>query len=728
MRQGGDATNQGAQVDVEEFRQEMTQRVALALCVASGLLTLGTIRGYDFRPGWALVFLSLFAGSGLAYRLRRRYPQAARALLLLTPPVSLSLGLRFIGSPAVPYFSVLSVMASSAISPPLGLAAGILNSLPLALALPRNGDLLAPLLLLWLAVGLQWVSSQGLHTAFQWAWSSQERANSLLKQLRERQGHQNQTLEALTEATRRLQRTGYELAVAQARAEEARQVKEEFAASISHELRTPLNLILGFSEIMYHSPDVYGDMTWPPTLRRDVQQIYQGSRQLLDLLGDVLDLARADGGQLPVHTEPSDLEAVIREATDTVADQVRRRGVELRVELPPTLPSISFDRTRIRQVLLNLLNNAVRFTTSGCITVSAQVLEREAMITVADTGVGIAAGELERVFDPFHQVEMSLRSQREGSGLGLAISKRFVELHGGRIWAESEVGKGSRFRFSLPLSSEGALWPLTTARPLEPAPEAEGRCLVVVDRDPAVGALLGRRLRQYRVRQAEDLAQAGALISACHPTALVLNAPADGDAGAQARRQALQLLPATAPLLVCSLPSQSWRALGPQVRGCLTKPIAREELLRALRAFGSLHDLLIIDDDSGFSQLVTRFLASESGCRPRWASDGEEGLAQIAEARPDLILLDLAMPRMDGFQLLQALGSHPEWSSVPVLIVSGADAGDYAPVPAEGAISVCRRKGFSSAEIVRYLQAIADVTQEEYAGGNGTMPATDRPG
>ncbi|MDI7277709.1 MAG: histidine kinase dimerization/phospho-acceptor domain-containing protein, partial [Anaerolineae bacterium] len=211
--------------------------------------------------------------------------------------------------------------------------------------------------LLWIATGLEWLSSRGLYTALGWAWDSHQRANRLVQELRARQEELNTTVTALTEATRRLQRTSYELAVARVRADEARELKERFAASISHELRTPLSLILGFSEMMYFRPTVYGEVQWPPALRRDVYQLYQSSKQLLDLLADVLDLSRIDASQMPVRRESADLGAVIAEAVDVVSDLLRGHDVVLNADVPSALPPLPFDRTRIRQVLINLLSN-----------------------------------------------------------------------------------------------------------------------------------------------------------------------------------------------------------------------------------------------------------------------------------------------------------------------------------------------------------------------------------
>ncbi|MCC7354203.1 MAG: HAMP domain-containing histidine kinase, partial [Anaerolineae bacterium] len=441
----------GVQAEAEELKQEVIVTVALMLVLLGGMAAATTLPDLYFGNERALVFLSLFAEGFIAYFCRRRYPLVSRIVLLFGPIFSLWLALRVFSSPFVPFFSLLIVIANYAISPRLGFTAAILSTACLGLSLPFAGELFSAIVLLWLTTGVQWVSSKGLYVALAWAWNSEERASGLLEELRLQHEELKRTVVALTETTHRLERTGYELAVARLRAEEARQMKEQFAANISHELRTPLNLIMGFSEMIYLTPDVYGRMKWPTTLKQDVLQIYQSSRQLLDLINDVIDLARIDRVQMPLRAEKADLLATIQEAMSTIGGLMRGREAKLEADLPASLPTLSFDRTRIRQVLLNLLSNAARFTEKGSITVAVEVKERECVVSVADSGIGIPPEELPRIFDEFHQVDRSLRRRREGAGLGLAISRRFVELHGGRIWAESEVGKGSTFYFSLPL-------------------------------------------------------------------------------------------------------------------------------------------------------------------------------------------------------------------------------------------------------------------------------------
>jgi CheY-like chemotaxis protein len=409
---------------------------------------------------------------------------------------------------------------------------------------------------------------------------------------------------------------------------------------------------------------------------------------------------------MPIHREESDLSAVIAEALDTISNLWRRSDLQLRAELPPLIPALQFDRTRIRQVLINLLTNAARFTAQGAITVSVQVAEREVIVAVTDTGVGIPPDELARIFDEFHQVDRSLRKAQEGAGLGLAICRRFVELHGGRIWAESEVGQGSTLFFALPRTTDAVAARLIRTKALRPQ-RAGQPTVILVEEDPGVGALLMRYLERYQVLQVPNLGDAATLAREVYPHALVVNLPPGDQAMATAHQTIVEAMPDEIPVVCCSIPSQSWIAGSAQAQGCLTKPFSRQELMRHLQSFPDAQHILIVDDDMGFVQLVERYLDSAATqYTTHWAQDGLQALEQIHITPPDLILLDLMMPRMDGFGFLRALHSEEGLAHIPVLITT---ASDYTPGLLEqksSAITLMRRTALQPMETVNYLRAI----------------------
>ena len=328
-----------------------------------------------------------------------------------------------------------------------------------------------------------------------------------------------------------LRRTQSELVAARQAAEEAQVLKEQFAANISHELRTPLNLILGFSELMYLSPDVYGKIDWTPDLRQAVHQIYQNSRHLTQMIDDILDLSRFEISDYSIQRELTPVADVLNEAAAMMKDLYAHGRCRLETSIPPDLPAIVMDRTRIRQVLINLLTNAHRFTPEGVVRLSAVSSAVEVTVSVSDSGPGIPDGKLERVFDEFYQVDGSLRRKNAGAGLGLAISKRFVAAHHGRIWAENNpaetnpaehrTGAGASFRFTLPLAMPDA--PAAAAEGGERAPSPASSLVFVVDRDAAVASLVRRHLEPYEVMQIEDGAALNDAVLLHHPAAVVLN-------------------------------------------------------------------------------------------------------------------------------------------------------------------------------------------------------------
>ena len=262
-------------------------------------------------------------------------------------------------------------------------------------------------------------------------------------------------LKSLGQTSFALARANEQLEIMVQFAEEARRSKQQFAANISHELRTPLNLIIGFSEVILYSPATYYADQLPPKLLADIHTIYRNAQHLLRLVNDILDLSQMDVNYMTIAREPTQVADIIQSALNDFDELIRARGLTLSVEVEPDLPELHADRTRIRQVLLNLFNNALRFTDRGGITVRArpetttddgrQTTDHRpssVVFSVSDTGSGIAEADLQRIFEPFTQADSSPSRRHGGSGLGLTISKRFVELHGGQMWVESQLGKG----------------------------------------------------------------------------------------------------------------------------------------------------------------------------------------------------------------------------------------------------------------------------------------------
>lgn len=579
--------------------------------------------------------------------------------------------------------------------------------------------------LLWLSCATVWVAMGSILSVVRHSEESEARAWQFARQAGERRGELAAARKALADVYEALQRTNHELAVAREEAEEARQIKAQFAANISHELRTPLNLIIGFSEMMHRSPETYAGVRWTPALRADIYEIYQASRHLSGMIDDILDLSRIESQRLPLRLEPTDMSEIINEMVATARGLLRGKDVSLEVHLDSELPPVVVDRTRIGQVLLNLLNNAVRFTDRGTIAVNASVLEGEIVVAVSDTGVGIAPEDMATIFEEFGQAKGSITGGRGGAGLGLAICKQFVHLHGGRIEAESTVGVGSTFRFRLPLPESGrARSRLSYYAPegwSPPVPENPlGSAVLVLGRQSQAAASLARAIQGYRAVPVDDLDELPARVEADHPAGLVLVSDPHAPDAFEAEALLCAAGRADIPLIRCRIPTEPPEALVGRklgVAGYLVKPVHRESLLAAVRAATLWPKrVLVVDDDPGFVNLVRRMLEAEfRGVQFRTAYCAEEALAVLAEERPDLVLVDLIMPDRSGTEVVEAVRRDPRLAEVPVIVTTGSNYADTVVSGGLGEISLVRGGSPSYEEWGRYVSALLGAAPPDYS-------------
>ncbi len=340
------------------------------------------------------------------------------------------------------------------------------------------------------------LADRNMNTLLAWIWSSYDKALHSEQQARQGKEDLERVLQSLDDANAYLERANRQLAIVRDQAVEARQLKQQFVQTISHELRTPLNLIVGFSELMVKSPEYYRSALSPAYLR-DLDIVYRNALHLQSLVNDVLDLARIEAAQFTLTPELVDPVELVGSLEPIAASLSQVFHLPFELDLESDLPSLWIDPTRIRQVLLNLINNAYRFTERGSVCLKVSRVEDGLVFAVIDTGVGITPEQQKHIFEEFHQVDGSTRRLKGGTGLGLAISKRFIELHNGRIWVESNAGKGSRFSFYLPLRRGDLI-----VNPADNdqdnalaqfAPDEPGRALLVVSpsltRDRASGTL-----------------------------------------------------------------------------------------------------------------------------------------------------------------------------------------------------------------------------------------------
>lgn len=667
----------------------------------------------DDTPRYWAVFPFLVPGLvATSHLLKRHGLGPASICLLATAIVSITVAVWFVGSPMALIFYPLVTLAAVVLFHPLaGLLVSVASPSLLFLSwrfgLAPSIDcerLIETTMATLLTVAVAWILGHSLVVAVGWSLHSYEQA---LRNTREAQNHRARLLAAvkqLDNAYYRLQQVNAALDMAWKAAEAAERSKTEFATNISHELRTPLNLIVGFTDMMLSSPESYG-VPLPAAYRVDLNAINRSAQHLLTLTNDVIDLTRVGIERLALVREPVDLEQVIKDSCEIIGEYVTVKGLRLRLEIQPNLPILHLDRLRIRQVLLNLLTNAARFTERGGITVSATLEAGSVVTKVTDTGHGIAEEDLPHVFDEFHTGGEDVPRPPTGLGgigLGLPISKRLIELHGGEMGVDSAPGVGATFWFALPVTpadgaAHGSGWRPTR---LSRAPAAGERVLVLAGAATRLAQFLQRHLRDYRVIAAPSLQRAVA--TAAEVQAIGILADAAGP-------DHLEELAAPLPVLRLPLPHLDRMASCLGAVACLVKPISRGELYAAIDRLGRpVQTVLVVDDDPSFVHLMTRVLTASPRTQKHevlTAGDGREALAVMAATRPDLVLLDLVMPGMSGQELLATMRATPGLADVPVIVVS-AQGEIESQVPLKGPVRLATPRGLQLEELLGVIEAV----------------------
>lgn len=456
--------------------------------------------------------------------------------------------------------------------------------------------------------------------------------------------------------------------------ERANQLKSEFLASMSHELRTPLNAIIGFSDLLKEQSA--GELN--DEQQRFVGHISHGARHLRALINDILDLSKIEAGRMEFQLEKFPAPDAIEEVVTAVrpSAEVKRLRLEARVASGVEL---SADRTRFKQVLYNLLSNAIKFTPDGgAVTIEARAEADIFSLSVCDTGIGVPSEEIETIFESFHQAAATTKGVREGTGLGLAITKRLVELHRGRIWVRSELGKGSCFFVELPMGSAKTRIERESRGQTAPR-RATPLVLVVEDEEPA-RELLASYLRQegYELAWAKSGSDALVKASQLAPDAITLDILLpEGNGWETLHRLKRDPVTARIPVVVVSVLDERGMGLALGASEYLVKPVEKDALLKALRRY--IPDLsrrttkvLVIDDDTETRYLLSAILEAE-GYVSLLAASGKEAFDVLGRVRPGAILLDLLMPEMDGFEVLRRLNDDRSLRNLPVLVLTGKD-------------------------------------------------------
>ena len=480
-----------------------------------------------------------------------------------------------------------------------------------------------------------------------------------------------QTLEEkVTQRTSELQAANQELA-------RANKLKSEFLANVSHELRTPLSAIIGFSQILLDGID--GPLS--DEQQQDILQVNKSGQSLLGLINQILDLSKIEAGKMELVMERVELAPLVQGVLDSISPLAQEKGLRIDTRFAPGLPAVEVDPSRLKQILINLLSNAVKFTDRGHIEVVAQSSGRMVRIAVKDTGIGISAEAQKLIFEEFVQGDGSSTRRHGGTGLGLSIVRKLVEMHGGAITVISEPGLGSTFTFTVPAwATSAGVVPsppqrVAIKRPNQGLP---GGGILVVDDDPSVRQLIARHLEQegWKTIQASNATDALQLARESRPMLITLDIMMP-DASGWFVLEKLREDPRTAgiPVLVVTIVEDQRLVFGLGAADYLSKPYEREALINKIHRL--LPDLqgkrvLIVDDDVEARIILSRMLTDEE-VEVMVANNGDQAISLIAQTPPDLVLLDLMMPGMSGFEVASRLRARPETASIPVMIVSAKE-------------------------------------------------------
>ena len=521
------------------------------------------------------------------------------------------------------------------------------------------------------------------------AFPSIGRRVMLLNARKLRQGSHSELLVLAMEDVTERRRAEAEVAKAKDAAEKANRTKSLFLANMSHELRTPLNAILGFSEMLQEEAIERNLQDFSA----DLQKISTAGKHLLGLINDILDLSKIEAGKMDLHLESFEIASLIDEVATTIQFQAEKNGNTLEIVCAPDIGSMRADLGKVRQGLFNLVSNAAKFTHNGHIGIVAerQLMDGTAWILfrVTDTGIGLSAEQIVRLFQSFTQADASTTRKFGGTGLGLALTRRFCQMMGGDVTVHSVTGEGSVFTIKLPASVSEILpeiedrrQPVAAAAPLlpetsEPLP-APGTCVLVIDDDPMQRDLMQRYLRKegFTVCTAsggeQGLRMAGQLLPAAI-TLDVMMPEMDGWSVLSSLKsdQALREI----PVIMLTMVDDPERGFTLGASDYATKPVNRRRLSQILKKYTCLRPpcpALVIDDDPE-ARLLTRAMLEKEGWSVSEAENGADALKSMERERPSLIFLDLLMPVMDGFAFAAEVWRHPEWRSIPIVVVTAQD-------------------------------------------------------
>ncbi|MBI3417687.1 MAG: response regulator [Verrucomicrobia bacterium] len=522
---------------------------------------------------------------------------------------------------------------------------------------------------------------------------------------------------------------------AKALADSANQAKSQFLANMSHELRTPLNAIIGYSEMVVEELEDMGDTALTP----DVQKIHAAAKHQLGLINDILDLSKVEAGKMTLHVEEFDVAKLVREVEATVQPLITKNANKLEVSCASDIGTMRADQTKVRQVLFNLISNAAKFTEKGTIRLevsqgageraSTRAVESSAHTTneigvredahppgmefrISDTGIGMTPEQLARLFQAFSQADASTTRWYGGTGLGLAISRKFCQLMGGDLTVTSEPGKGSTFIATLPAEVKLVTEEVLSTTRVQPAAPVGAATVLVIDDDATSRDLIERVLRKegFNVELASSGQQGIELARRLKPAAITLDVMMpgmDGWAVLAALKADKEL--ADIPVVMVTMVDDKSVGLALGASDYLVKPIDWSRLIAVLTKFRkSAQPVLVVDDDAQARDMMQRALRREGWAVVK-AENGRVALECVAKAVPSLILLDLMMPEMDGFEFMRQLRLRPECQQIPVVVVTAKDITEEDRRRLNGHVIEILQKGtFGADELLNEIRRLVE--------------------
>ena len=490
--------------------------------------------------------------------------------------------------------------------------------------------------------------------------------------------------------------------------------KSEFLASMSHELRTPLNAVIGFSDVLLER--MFGELN--ERQEEYLRDIRNSGRHLLELINEILDLSKVEAGRMELEVAAVSVPDVIEHGRAMVRDRASRDGISIEFDVAPAVGVVWADELKLKQVVLNLLSNAVKFTErGGSVVLNARIVDDELHISVRDTGIGIAEDDQHQIFEAFQRGGRSARTSPEGTGLGLTLSKQIVELHGGRLWMTSRLGAGSTFGFAIPVQ-QGRGQPVGNV-PAEVALPARGidpeaGTVLVVEDDRRSADLLKLYLESagFEVLVAGDGAEGLELARHRGPRAVILDILLPQVDGWDLLAR-LKADPKTAdiPVVIVSMLDERGKGFALGATEYLVKPVGREEVLGALdrctASASGARTVVVIDDDPVDLDLVDAVLTPE-GYSVLRATGGEEGVALVRRECPAVVLVDLLMPDVDGFAVVERLRADPTTADVQIVVLTSKEMTRVDRERLAGQISYLAEKGaFGREELVDLVGRLA---------------------